>query len=57
MAGSWDLVEPALRTGIPANIALLRARLPDDAGLIGAALHAKGAIETSATRHTGADGR
>lgn len=52
MAGSWDLVEPALRTGIPANVAVLRARLPDDAGLIGAALHASGDIGPSATRHT-----
>ena len=40
MAGSWDLVEPALRTGIPNRVALLRARLPDEAALIGAALHA-----------------
>jgi len=38
IAGSWDLVEPPLRDGLGAKIELRRARLPDDAALIGAAL-------------------
>jgi glucokinase len=52
IAQAWDLVEPALRSGIPREIALVRARLPDEAGLIGAALHAADAIREPATRHT-----
>ncbi len=40
IAASWDLVEPAFRDGIGSAIAVLRARLPDDAALIGAALYA-----------------
>ncbi len=40
IAASWDFVEPAFRDGIGSAIAVLRARLPDDAGLIGAALYA-----------------
>lgn len=40
IAHSWDLVEPAVRSVIPREIALVRARLPDEAALIGAALHA-----------------
>lgn len=51
MAGSWDLVEPALRDGLGSTLALLPARLPDDAGLIGAALYAHGA-DARAPKHT-----
>jgi glucokinase len=40
IAGSWDLVEPPFRDGIGSAIAVLRARLPDDAALIGAAQYA-----------------
>lgn len=47
MAGSWDLVEPPLRAGMDLPIELLRARLPDDAGLIGAALHAVDPMDLS----------
>lgn len=43
IAGSWDLVEPALRAAVPEAIEIVRARLPDDAGLIGAAINAAGA--------------
>ena len=46
MARSWDLVEPPLRAGIDLPIEVLRARLPDDAGLIGAALHASRSAST-----------
>lgn len=54
MAASWDLVEPALRAGVPEAIAIVSARLPDDAGLIGAALHASGMMEGAARRQTAA---
>ena len=49
IAQSWDLVEPALRPGIPREIALVRGHLPDDAGLIGAALHAAESMREGAT--------
>lgn len=43
MAGSWDLIAPPLRAGLRAadpdlTAAVVRGLLPDDAGLIGAAL-------------------
>ena len=38
IAQSWDLVEPALRAGLPPGIALAQGQLGDEAGLIGAAL-------------------
>ncbi len=53
MAGSWDLVEPALRTGIPNGVAVLRARLPDEAGLLGAALHATAGATLSGSASAG----
>jgi glucokinase len=52
MAGSWDLVEPALRRGLPGSVELRRARRPDDAGLIGAAIYATGSVLGAATRQT-----
>jgi glucokinase len=52
MAGSWDLVEPALRSSLPGSVELLRARRPDDAGLIGAGIFAIGSMRGVATRHT-----
>jgi glucokinase len=59
MAGSWDLVEPALRDGLGLGAVVLQARAPDDAGLIGAAVHAgrlNGDPMTGhRTRHTGLD--
>lgn len=47
MAGSWDLVEPPLRAGLDLPIEVHRARLPDEAGLIGAALHAVDPMDLS----------
>jgi len=57
MAGSWDLVEPALREGLPTSIELVRARMPDDAGLLGAGIYATRSMQGMATRHTAAHGR
>jgi glucokinase len=52
MAGSWDLVEPAIREGLSGSVELLRARRPDDAGLIGAGIYATGSMHGVLTRHT-----
>jgi glucokinase len=57
MAGSWDLVEPALREGLPRSIELVRARMPDDAGLLGAGIYATRSMQRMTTRHTAAHGR
>jgi len=53
MAGSWDLVEAPLRDGLRTDVELRRAHLPDDAGLIGAAVFATGSMQERVTRHTG----
>lgn len=42
IARSWDLVEPPLRAEVPKGVVIVPARLPDDAGLIGAAINAAG---------------
>ncbi|WP_327359023.1 ROK family protein [Streptomyces sp. NBC_01304] len=43
MSASWDLVGPALRTGLGATgVLLLRSALGEDAGLVGAAAYAAG---------------
>jgi glucokinase len=57
MTGSWDLVEPPLREGLGLPIELVRASLPDDAGLIGAALHAADPMQAALTRHTATQDR
>ena len=54
MAGSWDLVEPALLAGLGSTVALLPASRPDDAALIGAAVHASHQMDGVSTRPTGA---
>lgn len=40
MSGSWDLVEPAIRSGLEAYVVLSPSGRPEDAALIGAAVYA-----------------
>lgn len=52
MAASWDLVEPALRSGLGSSVALLPASRPDEAALLGAAVYATGQVGSLPRRHT-----
>jgi glucokinase len=54
IAGSWDLVEPALRAEVPEAIEIVPARLPDEAGLIGAAINAARMTHPDADRASSA---
>ena len=56
MAGSWDLVEPPLVRGLASgtpgpmgSVAVMAAAHPGEAGLVGAALHARAALQAGLT--------